>query len=92
MKINSLKEKIIKYQDDQKISKLFTTLWKNFQSDPLNNNFDDLYERLERVINIKEIPDDLDLSGINYTNLHIENPENLYIIQTNNKKGKNGRK
>lgn len=92
MKINSLKEKIIKYQDDQKISKLFTTLWKNFQSDPLNNNFDDLYERLERVINIKEIPDDLDLSGINYTNLYIENPENLYLIQTNNKKGKNGRK
>ena len=92
MKINSLKEKIIKYQDDQKISKLFTTLWKNFQSDPLNNNFDDLYERLERVINIKEIPDDLDLSGINYTNLYIENPENLYVIQTNNKKGKNGKK
>lgn len=94
-KINSLKEKIIKYQDDQKISKLFTTLWKNFQSDPLNNNFDDLYERLERVINIKEKPDDLNLSGINYIDLH--NPDKLYVIQTNNKKtnnkkGRNGRK
>lgn len=90
MKINSLKEKIIKYQDDQKISKLFTTLWKNFQSEPLNNNFEDLYERLERVINIKEKPDDLNLSGINYIDLH--NPTNLYVIQTNNKKGRNGRK
>ena len=40
---------------------------------------------------MKEKPDDLDLSGINYINLHID-PENLYVIQTNNKKGRNGRK